>query len=73
MVAPSMDEATIFNSTQKEVFTMECNHMFSYPGSCSHVEAGADLSAIWTSFATLAMSREMSNALAEAPITITTY
>ena len=52
---------------------MECSHMLLYPGSCSQVEAGADLSAIWTSFATLAMSREMSTALADAPITITTY
>ena len=33
--------------------------------------AGADLSATWTSFATHAMSLEMSNAVAEAPTMIT--
>jgi len=32
------------------------------------VRTGADISAIWTSFAVLETSLEMSNALAEAPI-----
>ena len=46
--------------------------MLSWPGSLPSAFSLTDLAAMWTSLATVAMSREISTALAAPPIKTTT-
>lgn len=60
------------NSPEIRAFTIEWSHILSYPGCFLEICSVSDLFAIWTSFADLAISLEISTALAELPITTTT-
>ena len=56
----------------KSGLTIECSQMLSWPGNFPILSTSADLDATWTSFANLAISREISSALEELPISTIT-